>query len=77
MMKQFDPGQLRIKRRKCGLLQSEVAEVLHVTSANVSNMENGRIRTSAEDLIALANLYGTKVEDFFVERLEVKNVKNL
>ena len=75
-MKQFDPGQLRIKRRRCGLLQSEVAKVLHVTSANVSNMENGRIRTSAEDLIALANLYGAKVEDFFVERLEVKNVKN-
>lgn len=75
-MKRFDPGQLRIKRRRCGLLQSEVAKVLHVTSANVSNMENGRIRTSAEDLIALANLYGAKVEDFFVERLEVKNVKN-
>ena len=76
MMKRFDPGQLRIKRRRCGLLQSDVAKVLHVTSANVSNMENGRIRTSAEDLIALANLYGAKVEDFFVERLEVKNVKN-
>lgn len=75
-MKRFDPGQLRIKRRRCGLLQSDVAKVLHVTSANVSNMENGRIRTSAEDLIALANLYGAKVEDFFVERLEVKNVKN-
>ena len=72
MMKRFDPGQLRIKRRRCGLLQSDVAKVLHVTSANVSNMENGRIRTSAEDLSALANLYGAKVEDFFVERLEVK-----
>lgn len=69
-MQVFDPGQLRAARRKCMMKQAEVAKVLHVSSASVANIENGRVRASAEDVAVLADLYGMKVGDFFVESLE-------
>ena len=68
-MQEFDAGQLRTLRRRCRLKQDDVAKALHVTSATISNMENGKVKTPADVLAILADLYGVKPGDFFIERL--------
>lgn len=68
-MKIFDSGMLRIARRRCHLKQADVARVLHVTPQTIGNMENGKVKTSTEDLAVLADLYKVNLADFFKERL--------
>ena len=65
----FDYGRLRECRRVLRLKQKDVAAVLHCTAATVSNMENGKVRVPADDLAVLAELYKTKINEFYVERL--------
>lgn len=68
-MKVFDYGQLRFARRRQHLKQEDAAHALHVTPATVSNMENGKVKTSAEDLAVLSDLYRTDINEFFPERI--------
>lgn len=68
-MREFDYGQLRLLRRARKLKQADVAKVLCVTAATVSNMENGKVKVPAEDIMTLANFYEVDVGTFFKERL--------
>lgn len=66
--KEYDCGQLRLARRAKKMKQQDVADILHVSASCIANMENGRVRTSAEDLAILADAYGVDVTVFFKER---------
>lgn len=67
-MKEFDCGQMRLARRARKMKQQDAADILHVSAASIANMENGRVRTSAEDLALLADAYDVDVAVFFKER---------
>ena len=67
-MKEYDCGQLRLARRARRMKQQDAADILHVSASCIANMENGRVRTSAEDLAILADAYGVDVAVFFKER---------
>lgn len=69
-MKVFDSGMLRVARRQCHMKQVDVAKVLSVTPQTIGNMENSKVRTTAEDLAVLADLYQMDIRDFYKERLD-------
>lgn len=54
--------RLRSARELAGLTQSQVAKMLGLHRPSVSEMEAGRRRVSAEELIKLAEIYGTSVD---------------
>ena len=54
---------LREHRTRCKMTQEFVAESLGVTRQAVSKWESGAADPSTSNLIALAKLYGTSVED--------------
>ena len=59
---------LRERRISCNMTQEFVAESLGVSRQAVSKWENGTSEPSTSNLIALAKLYGTTVEEL------VKNI---
>lgn len=69
MAKVYDAGQLRLFRRNRGLSLREVAGYLHLSASTVCAMENAKIRTPADILMELANLYQVDAGRFFVEKL--------
>lgn len=69
MAKVFDSGQLRQFRRARGFSLRDVANRLHLSASTIGDMENAKIRTPADVLIQLANLYQVDAGRFFVEKL--------
>lgn len=69
MAKVYDAGQLRLFRRARGLSLKDVANRLQLSASTIGDMENSKIRTSADVLIQLANLYQVDASRFFVEKL--------
>jgi transcriptional regulator with XRE-family HTH domain len=53
--------RLRLAREAAGLTQGQVAAKLGLHRPAVSEIEAGRRRVSAEELIAMADLYGVEV----------------
>jgi transcriptional regulator with XRE-family HTH domain len=49
--------RLRLARKNAGLSQGQVAKKLDIQRPSVSEIEAGRRRVSAEELVALATLY--------------------
>ena len=54
-------SRLRLSREMAGLTQSQVAKSLDWHRPTVSEIEAGRRRVSAEELAALAEMYGVNV----------------
>ena len=54
-------SRLRLSREMAGLTQGQVAKSLDWHRPTVSEMEAGRRRVSAEELTALAEMYGVHV----------------
>ena len=54
-------------RKKIGLTQQELAEILGVTNKAVSKWESGTSDPSTSNLLALAKLYGISAEDLLKE----------
>lgn len=69
MSKQF-AFDLRLARKKSGLMQRDVAQLLGVGQATLSDLENGRYRPSVEQLCTLSLIYGRNFEQFFAETLD-------
>lgn len=69
MAKVYDAGQLRLYRRARGLSLKDVANRLQLSASMISDMENSKVRTPADVLIQLANLYQVDAGKFFIEKL--------
>ena len=54
--------RLRIAREQAGLSQGQVSRLLNVHRPTISEMEAGRRKVSAEELIKLAKLYDVSLE---------------
>lgn len=54
--------RLIYERKKRGLTQSQVAEILGISTSMVSHIENGRFIPNAETCIRLQELYGVPYE---------------
>ena len=59
--------RLRLARDMAGLTQAQVANVLGWHRPTVSEIEAGRRRVSAEEVLLLANLYGVNTPWIFGE----------
>ena len=59
----------RIKdiRMRAGLSQSKAAEAIGVAQSHMSNIETGRSHVTMENLMALRDVFGVKMADFFVD----------
>ena len=59
----------RIKeiRMRAGLSQSKAAEAIGVAQSHMSNIETGRSHVTMENLMALRDLFGVIMADFFVD----------
>lgn len=55
-------SRLRVAREAAGLSQGQVAKLLGFHRPTISEMEAGRRRVSAEEIIKLAEIYGVSVE---------------
>jgi len=51
-------GRLRLAREQAGLSQGQVARMLGLHRPSVSEIEAGRRKVSADELVALARIYG-------------------
>ena len=54
--------RLRALRLKAGKTQAEVSPSLHITRAQLANIEADRSRPGLETLVAAADLFGTSVD---------------
>ena len=54
-------SRLRIARERSGLSQSQVAKILGLHRPTVSEIEAGRRRVVAEEVVTLAELYGVNI----------------
>ena len=52
---------LRVLRREHHLTQAEIAEILHTSRQNYSNLETGRTQPSAEQIAILSHIYDKDV----------------
>lgn len=54
-------------RKKANITQSELARMLGVSQANISQWENGEALPRADKLPALAEALNCKIDDLFIE----------
>jgi transcriptional regulator with XRE-family HTH domain len=54
--------RIKALREELGLSQEELAKRLRVSRPKVSQMENNEVRITAEELVALANIFNVSVE---------------
>jgi transcriptional regulator with XRE-family HTH domain len=54
-------GRLKAAREQAGLTQAQVAKILGLHRPSVSEIEAGRRRVSAEELVQLGETYGVSV----------------
>lgn len=58
---------LRLARRKSGYTQGDVAHLLATQQSAVSDLEQGKIKPTLEQIIELSLIYGRSFESFFEE----------
>jgi transcriptional regulator with XRE-family HTH domain len=54
--------RIKALRGELGLSQEELAKCLNVSRSKISQMENNDVRITAEELVALANIFNVSVE---------------
>ncbi len=59
--------ELRVARKKAGLTQSDVAHLLDVGQATVSEFEQGHLMPTVEQLVKLSLIYGRSFECLYRE----------
>lgn len=64
-------------RRAHGMSQDNVAEHLGIARQSVSKWERGEITPDSDNLIALAQLYNTSLDDLLVSPLRPRRRRNL
>jgi len=66
-------GRLRAAREQAGLSQGQAARLLKMQRPTISEIEAGRRRVAAEELAALAQIYGVSVSWLAEEKPEVSD----
>lgn len=61
---------LRLARKKSGLMQRDVAHLLDIGQATLSDLERGLYRPSIDQICTLSLIYGRSFEHFFAEVLD-------
>lgn len=64
MYKQF-AQDLRLARRKAGFTQYDLAHLLDIQQAKVSDLEQGHKRPNLHEIVDLSLVYGRSFESFF------------
>lgn len=59
-------NRLEELRKKRGIKQEELAEILEVSRQTVGSLENGRYNPSIILAIKIARFFGTSVEEIFI-----------
>ncbi|MEM9761636.1 MAG: helix-turn-helix transcriptional regulator [Pseudomonadota bacterium] len=56
---------LRLARRKAGYTQDDIAHLISAHQSLVSDLEQGKLRPTLEQIVALSLIYGRSFESFF------------
>jgi putative transcriptional regulator len=59
-------NRLEELRKKRGIKQEELAEILEVSRQTIGSLENGRYNPSIILAIKIARFFGTSVEEIFI-----------
>ncbi|MGZ9815645.1 helix-turn-helix transcriptional regulator [Peribacillus simplex] len=62
-------------RKKQGIKQEELAEVLEVTRQTIGSLENGRYNPSILLAFKISRYFNLSIEDIFIYEEETKNEK--
>jgi len=54
--------RIKTLRKEVGLSQAELAKRLNVSRSKISQMENNKVKITASELVALANIFNISVE---------------
>lgn len=66
--------RIRIARIKLGKTQEAIADIIDVTPAHMSNIENGKTKLSLPTLIALANALSVSVDTLLCDNVRDSRV---
>lgn len=68
-------SRLALARKHAGLSQGQVAKIMKLHRPSISEIEAGRRNVSAEELIALADIYGVSINWITSEKVETESAK--
>lgn len=63
--------KLKVLRKKKGLTQQEVADLVHVDRVRITNWENGKREPNFENLSMLACIFDVSIDFLLSEYLEI------
>ena len=71
-------NRIALARKSQKLSQEKLAELADITATNLSHIERGKVKTSIETLVAIANALGVTSNDLLCDSLnnstqEIKN----
>lgn len=70
-------ARLRLAREQAGLSQGQVAKMLNLHRPSISEVEAGRRKVSAEELVEFARIYGVSVSWLADAEAEGKNAAQI
>ena len=68
-------NKLEELRKKSGIKQEELAEILEVSRQTISSLEKGRYNPSIILAFKISRYFGLRIEDIFIYEEEVWNEK--
>lgn len=69
--------KLKVLRKKKGLTQQEIADLVHVDRVRITNWENGKREPNFENLSMLACIFDVSIDFLLSENLEVSKERYL
>lgn len=70
---EFVGEQIRHQRKLAKLTQSQLADLLETNQQTVGMMENGRRRTTIQDLVKLCKIFNVPADDFLPKIWQCEN----
>lgn len=67
--------KLMVMRKKSGITQQQMADLLGVTPKTYNHKENGIIQFKANEMFEIANYFHLKIEDIFLPYEHQNGVK--
>lgn len=68
-------NKIELYRKKKGLTQIELAELLEVSRQTIGSLENGRYNPSILLAFKIANIFNVAIEDIFIYKGDLDNEK--
>lgn len=63
--------RIRAARKKCGITQEALADIVDITPGHVSHIERGTTKISLPTIIAVANALGTSVDSLLYDNINI------